>query len=204
MDLLFFFRCQAALEFCPPVNPYQINPVDPVEENGMVMPSLMISSLKDVSFRRASIKPCKRETVFSSLLHFWMYSSCFLIVVLKSFFSSFRDRAISPFEPSFFLSFRSSFFFPAKGIGGELIKEGLRLLSESDVDLVFVLGHPDYYPRHGFKPNAGALGFEAPYPIPTEHADAWMVQELNTGVIGTLKGKVICADELDKPEHWRE
>jgi putative acetyltransferase len=31
-----------------------------------------------------------------------------------------------------------------------------------------------------------------------------MVQELNTGVIGTLKGKVICADELDKPEHWRE
>ena len=91
----------------------------------------------------------------------------------------------------------------AKGIGGALIKEGLRLLSESGVDLVFVLGHPGYYPRYGFKP-AGALGFEAPYPIPTEHADAWMVQELNTGVIGTLKGKVICADELDKPEHWRE
>ena len=92
----------------------------------------------------------------------------------------------------------------AKGIGGELIKEGLRLLSESGVDLVFVLGHPDYYPRHGFKPDAGALGFEAPYPIPTEHSDAWMVQELNTGVIGTLKGKVICADELNNPEHWRE
>ena len=91
----------------------------------------------------------------------------------------------------------------AKGIGGKLIKEGLKLLSESGVDLVFVLGHPGYYPRYGFKP-AGALGFEAPYPIPDKNADAWMVQELKPGVIGTLKGKVICADELDKPEHWRE
>ena len=91
----------------------------------------------------------------------------------------------------------------AKGIGGALIKEGLKLLSESGVDLVFVLGHPGYYPRHGFKP-AGALGFEAPYPIPAEHADAWMVQELRPGVIGTLSGKVVCADELNKPEHWRE
>ncbi len=58
-----------------------------------------------------------------------------------------------------------------QGAGGQLIEEGLRLLSESGVKMVFVLGHPDYYPRHGFKP-AGALGFEAPYPIPDEHANA--------------------------------
>ena len=64
-----------------------------------------------------------------------------------------------------------------KGVGGKLIKEGLRQLSESMVDLVFVLGHPEYYPRFGFKP-AGARGFEAPYPIPAKDASAWMVQEL--------------------------
>ena len=90
-----------------------------------------------------------------------------------------------------------------QGVGGELVKEGLRLLSESGVDLVFVLGHPEYYPRHGFKP-AGALGFEAPFPIPEKHANAWMVQELHPGVIGSVNGKMVCADVLNQPEHWRE
>ena len=90
-----------------------------------------------------------------------------------------------------------------KGVGGKLIKEGLRNLSGSNVDLVFVLGHPGYYPRYGFKP-AGALGFEAPYPIPEKDAGAWMVQELRPGVIGSISGKVICANTLNEPEHWRE
>jgi putative acetyltransferase len=91
----------------------------------------------------------------------------------------------------------------SQGLGGQLIKEGLKRLSESGVELVFVLGHPEYYPRHGFKP-AGDLGFEAPYPIPDEHADAWMVQALHPGVIGRVCGKVVCADMLNHPEHWRE
>lgn len=90
-----------------------------------------------------------------------------------------------------------------KGIGGRLIMEGLRLLSERGVELVFVLGHPDYYPRHGFKA-AGPLGFEAPYPIPGEVADAWMVQELRPGIIGSVKGKVLCADLLNQPQYWHE
>ena len=89
-----------------------------------------------------------------------------------------------------------------QGIGGKLIEQGLELLSKSGVDLVFVLGHPEYYPRYGFK-LAGNLGFEAPYPIPDEHAGAWMVQTLRSGVIGTVSGKVICADALNKLEHWR-
>ena len=91
-----------------------------------------------------------------------------------------------------------------KGIGGKLIEHGLGMLSESSVDLVFVLGHPGYYPRHGFIPGAGALGFDAPYPIPEKHWNAWMVQELRPDVIGSYRGKVICAETLDKPEHWRE
>ena len=90
-----------------------------------------------------------------------------------------------------------------QGIGGKLIEKGLDILSKSGVDLVFVLGHPGYYPRHGFKP-AGALGLEAPYPIPEKHADAWMVQELRPGLIGSVRGKVACADALSRPEHWRE
>jgi len=90
-----------------------------------------------------------------------------------------------------------------QGVGGKLIQYGLRVLAESAIDLVFVLGYPEYYSRFGFKP-AGRLGFEAPYPIPEKNADAWMVQELSPNTIGTFRGKVICADKLNKPEYWRE
>ncbi len=90
-----------------------------------------------------------------------------------------------------------------QGVGGELIVRSLEILTKSGVDLVFVLGHPEYYPKFGFK-TAGELGFEAPYHIPEEHAEAWMVQELKPGVIGSVKGKIKCSVELNKPEHWRE
>ena len=90
-----------------------------------------------------------------------------------------------------------------KGVGGQLIKEGLHRLKKTGVELVFVLGHPDYYPRYGFMP-AGHIGYEAPYSIPEEHAGAWMVQELSAGVIGRIGGKVRCSEVLNQPEHWRE
>jgi predicted N-acetyltransferase YhbS len=90
-----------------------------------------------------------------------------------------------------------------KGIGSQLIKTGLHELQKSGVKLVFVLGHPDYYPRCGFRP-AGVFGYEAPYHIPEEHSAAWMVQELHSGFIGRGQGKVLCAESLNRPEHWRE
>jgi len=90
-----------------------------------------------------------------------------------------------------------------KGIGGSLIAEGLKHLAASGVELVFVLGHPDYYRKFGFRP-ARVLGYEAPYPIPTEHKDAWMVQELKAGILGSAQGRIQCADTLDQPRHWQE
>ena len=93
--------------------------------------------------------------------------------------------------------------FQKRGVGGKLIAHGLQHLKRAGVELVFVLGHPGYYPRHGFQP-AGVLGFEAPYPIPEEHANAWMVQKLQPGAIDRVSGVVRCATMLDRPEHWRE
>jgi predicted N-acetyltransferase YhbS len=90
-----------------------------------------------------------------------------------------------------------------EGIGRSLIMKGLKQLEESGVDLVFVLGHPGYYPKYGFRP-AGALGFESPYPIPFGHEDAWMVQELKPGLICNVQGTIQCAEVLDEPKHWRE
>jgi putative acetyltransferase len=90
-----------------------------------------------------------------------------------------------------------------QGVGRRLVEYGLRVLGTSGVDLVFVLGYPEYYTRWGFEP-AGSLGFDAPYPIPEEHADAWMVKALRPGVIGAHRGKVVCAVQLNRPEYWRE
>ncbi|OOZ13265.1 GNAT family N-acetyltransferase [Solemya velum gill symbiont] len=89
------------------------------------------------------------------------------------------------------------------GIGGQLINEGLRQLGEGDTQLVFVLGHPDYYPRYGFSP-AGTRGLDAPYPILPENADAWMVQELQPGVIGSVSGQLVCAETFAAPALWQE
>jgi len=90
-----------------------------------------------------------------------------------------------------------------RGVGSALIREGMSKSEDAGCDLVFVLGHPGYYPKHGFVP-AGVHGFEAPYPIPAQHADAWMVHELREHSIGTIRGPVICADSLMDPKYWRE
>jgi len=66
-----------------------------------------------------------------------------------------------------------------------------------------VLGYPNYYLRYGFI-TAGVVGFEAPYPIAKENADAWMVQGLKESVIGSVKGKVQCSKVLNQPKYWCE
>lgn len=90
-----------------------------------------------------------------------------------------------------------------KGLGQTLINAGLERLKQDGTDLVFVLGHPGYYPRCGFAP-AGVQGLQAPYPIPDKDADAWMVQELKPGVIGRASGTLKCAHALDEQQHWVE
>lgn len=90
-----------------------------------------------------------------------------------------------------------------RGIGGGLIHAGLSRLTGTGCDLVFVLGYPDYYNRHGFV-TAVRLGLNAPFPIPPENEDAWMVQALNPDVIGTVTGTLKCADAIHRQEYWRE
>lgn len=88
-----------------------------------------------------------------------------------------------------------------QGIGGMLINDGLGRLKESGIALVFVLGYPDYYTRYGFEP-ATPHGFIAQHPIPSQHADAWMVQELVPGSMASISGQVQCSDILSLPEYW--
>tara|TARA_R110002073_G_scaffold35970_19_gene104970 strand:- start:8403 stop:8960 length:558 start_codon:yes stop_codon:yes gene_type:complete len=89
-----------------------------------------------------------------------------------------------------------------QGLGTRLVNESLTQLAAAGVQLVFVLGYPDYYSRFCFVA-AGERGLRAPYPIPRKHADAWMVHELRRGAIAAAAGTVKCCDALSHPQYWQ-
>ncbi len=91
--------------------------------------------------------------------------------------------------------------FQRRGVGRALIEHGARLLAESGVKLLFVLGDPNYYTRCGFEP-AIPYGLRAPYPIVPE--EAWMVRALVPGLLGTVEGTVACASTLAPRKYWVE
>jgi putative acetyltransferase len=87
------------------------------------------------------------------------------------------------------------------GVGGLLLNVGFRLLRDRGIRLVFLAGHPAYYPRHGFV-SAYPLGFTPPFPV--SPAEAWMVRPLAPDALAGSAGAVSCATAMDKVEHWRE
>ena len=94
--------------------------------------------------------------------------------------------------------------YQRRGIGGMLIKTGVQKLREKGSNLIFVLGHKDYYPKYGFIPHAETLGYQAPYPIPEEYSACWMVQPIGPNGFNIGRGKIRCSDMMNKPEHWRD
>lgn len=73
-----------------------------------------------------------------------------------------------------------------RGVGTALVEAGLSACTALDVDAVFVLGHPTYYPRFGFVP-ASLHGFRCTYPAPDE---AFMVRALYPERLADLSGTV--------------
>lgn len=72
--------------------------------------------------------------------------------------------------------------FQNQGIGSKLVREGLQTALEKGFTAVFVLGHPNYYPRFGFE-TAKTKGLTCEYDVPDEF---FMVLELEKDA---LKGK---------------
>lgn len=73
-----------------------------------------------------------------------------------------------------------------KGIGQSLVHEALRKAKELGHDSVVVLGHPEYYPKFGFK-KASLWGIQAPFEVPEE---AFMLIELREHALENVKGIV--------------
>jgi putative acetyltransferase len=69
-----------------------------------------------------------------------------------------------------------------KGIGGALIRAATEELRQRGVSAIFLLGHPTYYPRFGFRP---AREFDVHY---QDDRDAFMGLELQPGALASVSG----------------
>ena len=76
--------------------------------------------------------------------------------------------------------------YQRKGIGSQLVRSGLEGCRRLGYELLFVLGHSDYYPRFGFVP-AKPGGIDCEFEVPDE---AWMVLELREGALAGKSGTV--------------
>lgn len=68
------------------------------------------------------------------------------------------------------------------GIGSQLILKGFEMLMSQSHDLIFLLGHPEYYPRFGFRP-AKALGVRWSVDQSDGPCEPFMVKELREGAL---------------------
>ena len=73
-----------------------------------------------------------------------------------------------------------------QGIGSALVREGLEACRRAGHRIVVVLGHPDYYPRFGFRPASGH-DVRPPFSVPDE---AFMVKALAPGGLDGISGVV--------------
>jgi putative acetyltransferase len=82
--------------------------------------------------------------------------------------------------------------YQRKGIGTDLVREGLWRLEKNGVEVVYVLGDPAYYGRLGF---CREESVDPPYALPDDWADAWQSLRLGDGP-GSLSGR------LSLPAFW--
>jgi putative acetyltransferase len=86
-----------------------------------------------------------------------------------------------------------------KGIGSKLVREGLRILENRDIQIVFVYGDPNYYGKFGFLASP-AEKFIPPYSL--KYPSGWLAVALNNeGHNDTLK-RIECVSALNKAELW--
>lgn len=76
-----------------------------------------------------------------------------------------------------------------RGVGSKLIQEGLKRCAELGYEFVFLIGHPTYYPKFGFKP-AKNYGFELKqFRVPDE---VFMFCDLKEGTATQqIKGELV-------------
>lgn len=85
--------------------------------------------------------------------------------------------------------------FQKQDIGSALIKEGLTVAENLGYKSVVVLGHPEYYPRFGFRP---ASNWDIRAPFDDVEDDAFMAMELVDGALDDVRGVVEYPEEFSE------
>lgn len=73
-----------------------------------------------------------------------------------------------------------------QGIGSQLVKDGVSILLEKSCPFLVVIGHPEYYPRLGFRP-ASQFGVQSDWDVPDE---VFMMMVLADEEMHGIKGAV--------------
>lgn len=81
-----------------------------------------------------------------------------------------------------------------EGVGSALVRAGLENCRKINMGAVVVLGHPDYYPKFGFRP-AVDFGIKSEYEVPDE---AFMLLELQDDYLKEQSGIVKYHEEFSR------
>lgn len=73
-----------------------------------------------------------------------------------------------------------------RGVGSALVRAGLDECRRIGRNVVVVVGHPEYYPRFGFRPGS-RFGLRCEYPVPDE---VFMATELEPNALAGRRGLV--------------
>lgn len=84
--------------------------------------------------------------------------------------------------------------YQRRGIGSALVKEGIRILKDRNCPFIILVGHPEYYPRFGFK-KASLYRIKCQWEVPEE---AFMILVLDESAMSGVSGIAKYRDEFNE------
>jgi len=84
--------------------------------------------------------------------------------------------------------------YQRKGIGSALVKEGISILRDRNCPFIILVGHPEYYPRFGFK-KSSLYGIKCQWEVPEE---AFMILVLDESAMSGVSGTAKYRDEFNE------
>jgi putative acetyltransferase len=85
------------------------------------------------------------------------------------------------------------------GYGSKLIDTGILLLSQNEIDVLFVYGDPNFYSKFGFSVEL-ARGFIPPYEL--KYPLGWQAKSMKSLPISYTKVVLRCVPSLCDPQLW--
>ena len=77
--------------------------------------------------------------------------------------------------------------YQQKGIGSQLVIEGMKACRQAKYSVVVVLGHPQFYPHFGFEPSVN-FKIKSEFDVPDE---VFMIKELTKDALTNCSGTII-------------